>query len=91
MAQYLAKTAVRFAREKGIDGVVVTSNGSRAKLDELVEQAGGRLLVADRGRAEVCRRLRQFLPNDATRVQVCEAGLDRWFRRYQPAPGDVQL
>ena len=89
-ASYLLATAVRFARQQGLDGVVTVSNGDRTRLRELVAEAGGRLLVTDPGRSEVCRLLRRVVPEDARR-EVCEQGLDRWYRHYQPEPGDVQL
>lgn len=90
LASYLLAVAVRRAREQGVDGVVTTSNGSRSRIAELAEQAGGRVLITDPGRAEVCRRLRRVVP-EAARREVCEQGLDRWYGVYQPDPGDVQL
>ena len=90
VASYMLSAAVRFAREKGLDGVVTTSNGSRSRLNALVSEAGGRLLVTAPSRAEVCRRLRRVVP-EAARREVCEEGLDRWYGAYQPEPGDVQL
>ena len=89
-ASYALAAAVRFARQNGIDGVVTTSNGDRSRIADLVQAAGGRVLLTDPGRAEVCRRLRLVVPEDARR-KVCEQGLDRWYRRYRPLPGDVQL
>ena len=91
LASYLAATAVRQANVQGLPGVVTTSNGSRARIQALQLSAGGRVYVADPGRAAVCQRLQRLLPNDAARRETCESGLNRWYDRYTPEPGDIQL
>ena len=90
LAGYVLSAAVRRAREADLDGVLVTSSGSRSRLAALAQQSGGRILVDDPGRAEVCRRLRKVVPA-ALRREVCERGLDRWYGAYVPDPDDVQL
>ena len=88
VASYILATAVRFARDQGLDGVVTTSGGNRSRLNALVNQAGGRLLVTAPSRAEVCRRLRKVVPEKARR-EVCEAGA-WWPRRCAAARPELR-
>ena len=91
IARYLQGVAIRQANERGINGIVTTSSGSRERLTALAEAGGGRILVADPGRAAVCRRLEKLLPDNDERRTACAAGLDRWYQDYVPAPEDIEM
>ena len=92
MALYLRSTAIRQAREKELSGFVLTSNGNRAHLDRLVDETGARgVKVLKMTEAQACARIAALVPK-GDRRQACEEGIKRrWFGRYQPAPGDVEV
>ena len=71
-------TAIKIARDEGIDGVVRT--GSPRNAARLVAQTGGNLRVVEVSRAEACRRIRKLFPNNRDRQALCELGLDRYYR-----------
>ena len=60
LALYLRTTAIRQARERELNGFVLTSNGNRADLDRLVEETGAERChgaEADRGASvRACQR-----------------------------------
>ena len=92
MALGLRSVAIRSAREKNLDGFVLTSNGSRASLDRLADEAGAdRVNVLAYTEAQACARVRAIVPAGDRRA-ACELGVrSRWFGRYSPAPGDRQI
>ena len=92
MALYLRTTAIRQAREKELNGFVLTSNGNRADLDRLVEETGASgVTVLKMTKAQACARVSALVPKGARRA-ACEEGIKRrWFARYQPSPTDVEV
>ena len=92
MALGLRTTAIRFAREKELNGFVLTSNGNRADLDRLQALAGAdEVRVLAYTEAQACARIRAIVPAGERRA-ACELGVrSRWFSRYTPAPGDRQI
>ena len=92
MALYLRTTAIRQAREKELNGFVLTSNGNRADLDRLVEETGASgVTVLKMTEAQACARVSALVPKGARRA-ACEEGIKRrWFARYQPSPTDVEV
>ena len=72
-------TAIKIARDRGLDGVVRTSNTNTAALARLTEQTGGTVRKISMTRAEACRRIRKIFPNNRDRQAMCEEGLDRFF------------
>ena len=63
VARVMAGAAVRQANEQGIPGLVTSSSGRRSRLTSLAEAGGGgRIFVADPGRAVVCQRLEKLNP-----------------------------
>ena len=92
MALYLRTTAIRQARDKQLNGYVLTSNGNRADLDRLVEEAGADgVTVLKLTEAQACARVSAIVPAGARRAACVEGVKRRWFGRYQPAPGDVEV
>ena len=88
VAQGLRTTAVRFARDANLSGLVRTGNGSRAAIQRLqAETGGGAVKVLAIDREEACKRVRELVTG-ADRVATCEQGLDRFYDRYQPDPSD---
>ena len=85
----LRTAAIRMAREKGINGYVLTSNGNRADLDKLRELTGAdEIRVLDYSEAHACARIRALVPAGERR-EACELGIkSRWFGRYVAAPTD---
>ena len=73
-------TAIKIARDRGLDGVVRTSNTNPAALAKLTAQTGGTIRVIPMTRAEACRRIRKLFPNNRDRQAMCEEGLDRYYR-----------
>ena len=73
-------TAIKIARDRGLDGVVRTSNTNPAALAKLTAQTGGTVRVIPMTRAEACRRIRKLFPNNRDRQAMCEEGLDRYYR-----------
>ena len=89
MAVGLRAVAIRSAREKQLNGFVLTSNGSRKHLDDLADEAGAdEIRVLAYTEPQACARVAALVPKGARRA-ACEDGVkSRWFGRYTPAPGD---
>ena len=66
-------TAIKIAREQGLDGVVRT--GSPRNAARLVAQTGGSLRVIDISRAEACRRIRRLFPNNRESPAALRTGI----------------
>ena len=92
LALGLRSVAIRSAREKELNGWVLTSNGSRAHLDRLADEAGAdAVTVLKMTEAQACARVGRLV-KDAARLAACEDGIKRrWFGRYQPAPTDREV
>ena len=92
LALGLRSVAIRSAREKELSGYVLTSNGSRAHLDRLADEAGAdAVTVLKMTEAQACARVGRLV-KDAARLAACEDGIKRrWFGRYQPAPTDREV
>ena len=92
MALYLRTTAIRQAREKQLNGFILTSNGRRADLDRLVAEAGADgVTIIKLTEAQACARVAALVPAGARRA-ACEEGIKRrWFARYQPSPTDREV
>ena len=87
LALGLRTSAIRFAREKNLNGLVRTGNADRAAIRRLQAEAGGSVRVLNLDRDEACRRVRSIVSNEDRRA-VCTAGLDRFYKRYIPDPAD---
>ena len=88
LALGLRTAAIRMARERELNGFVLTSNGRRADLDRLAAEAGGSVRVLKMTEAQACARVGRLVTG-AARLAACEEGIKRrWFGRYQPAPTD---
>ena len=85
----LRVSAIRLAREKSLNGFVLSSNGNRADLERLRDLAGSdEITVLAYTEAQACARIRALVPAGARR-EACELGIRaRWFGRYVKAPGD---
>ena len=92
MALALRVTAIRLAREKQLNGFVLTSNGARADLDRLVRETGAPgVTVLKMTEAQACARIAKLVPAGARR-EACETGVRaRWFGRYTPGPDDREV
>ena len=91
MALYLRAVAIKQAREKQLDGFILTSNGTRAELSRLQAGGGGSIRVLKMTEAQACARLAQIVP-PGERREACELGIrQRWFGRFQPDPGDIEV
>ena len=92
MALYLRAVAIRQAREKQLNGFVLTSNGARADLDRLVRETGAEgVTVLKMTEAQACARIAKLVPAGARR-EACETGVRaRWFGRYTPGPDDREV
>ena len=91
MALALRTAAIRQAREKELDGFVLTSNGNRQDLSRLVGETGGELRVLKLTEQEACARVARLVPVGERRA-ACEEGIkSRWFGRYHRAPGDMEV
>ena len=92
MALGLRTTAIRFARERELNGWVLTSNGNRADLDHLVAETGAPgVTVLKMTEAQACARVRQVV-TAADRHAACEDGIKRrWFGRYRPSGSDREV
>ena len=92
LALGLRSVAIRSAREKELSGFVLTSNGSRAHLDRLVDETGASgVTVLTMTEAQACARVGRLVTG-AARIAACEEGIKRrWFGRYQPAPTDREV
>lgn len=85
----LRTAAINLAREKDLNGVVLTSNGSRQDLEKLRQLAGAEeIRIVALTELQACARIRKLVaPGD--RREACEQGVrGRWFGRYVAAPGD---
>ena len=91
-ALQLRSEAIRVARKKELSGFVLTSNGRRADLDRLVAEAGADgVTIIKLTEAQACARVAALVPAGARR-EACEEGIrKRWFARYRPAAGDVEV
>ena len=87
LALGLRTTAIRFAREKNVNGLVRTGNGDRAAIRRLQAEAGGSVRVLQIEREEACRRVRSLVSTEDRRA-VCTEGLSRFYDRYVPDPED---
>ena len=91
LALYLRSTAIRQARERQLNGFVLTSNGSRADLARLQAEAGGAVRILKMTEAQACARIAQIIPAGDRRA-ACDEGITRrWFGRYRPAAGDIEV
>ena len=92
MALYLRTTAIRQAREKQLNGFVLTSNGNRADLDRLAAEAGADgVTIIKMTESAACAKIAQLVPAGERRA-ACEEGIrKRWFARYQPSPTDREV
>ena len=92
LALYLRTTAIRQARERQLDGFVLTSNGARADLDRLVRDTGAPgVTVLTMTEAQACARIAQLVPAGERRA-ACDEGIKRrWFGRFQPSPTDREV
>ena len=82
-------TAIRHAREDGINATIRTGNGDRASIQRLQAQAGPGTVVKvlHIDREEACRRVKQIVKSK-DRQLACEQGLGRYFDRYVPEDTD---
>ena len=92
MALYLRAVAIRQAREKQLNGYVLTSNGARSDLDRLVRETGAPgVTVLKMTESAACAKIAQIVPAGARR-SACEEGIKRrWFGRFQPSPTDREV
>ncbi len=92
MALYLRTTAIRQARERELNGWVLTSNGNRADLDRLAAEAGSPgVTVLKMTEAQACGRI-AALVSSSDRRAACEEGIKRrWFGRYRPSSSDREV
>ena len=72
-------TAIKIARDRGLDGVVRTSTTNPSAVARLTAQTGGAVRTIAMTRAEACRRIRKIFPNSRDRQAMCEEGLDRFY------------
>ena len=92
LALYLRAVAIRQARERQLDGFVLTSNGARADLDRLVRDTGAPgVTVLTMTEAQACARIAQIVPAGERRA-ACDEGIKRrWFGRFQPSATDREV
>ena len=92
LALGLRSVAIRSAREKELNGFILTSNGRREDLDRLVAEAGADgVTIIKLTEAQACARVAALVPKGARRA-ACEEGIKRrWFARYQPSPTDREV
>ena len=92
MALYLRTTAIRQAREKELNGFILTSNGSRRDLDRLVDESGASgVTVLKMSEKQACAAVRRVV-SGAERIAACEEGIKRrWFGRFQPSATDREV
>ena len=92
MALYLRTTAIRLAREKQLNGFILTSNGSRRDLDRLVEESGASgVVVIKLSESAACARVAQLVPAGERRELCAEGIRKRWFARFEPSPTDREV
>ena len=88
LAVGLRTTAIRFAKENNVNGIIRTGDGRRASIERLQQEAGGATVqVLNIDRDEACRRVRSIVSNEDRRA-ACTEGLDRFYDRYVPDPED---
>ena len=87
LALGLRTTAIRFARENDLAGVVRTGDGSRTAIRRLQAEAGGGVQVLHLDREVACRRVESLIASK-DRQAACKQGLDRFYTRYVPDPED---
>ena len=92
MALYLQTTAIRNARDRQLNGFVLTGNGNRQRLDKLMAEAGvSRVTVLKMTEAQACAAVRRVVSGD-DRIAACDEGIKRrWFGSYQPGPNDREV
>ena len=91
LALYLRSTAIKQAREKQLSGFILTSNGNRADLARLQAEAGGAVRILKMTEAQACARIAQIVPAGDRRANCDEGIKRRWFGRYRPAAGDIEV
>ena len=92
LALGLRSVAIRSAREKELNGWILTSNGRRADLDRLVAEAGADgVTIIKLTELQACARVGRLVKG-AERRAACEEGIRaRWFARYEPGPNDHEV
>ena len=91
MALYLRTAAIKQARVRQLNGFVLTSNGNRADLARLQAETGGAVRILKMTEAQACARIAQIVPA-GDRRRACDEGITRrWFGRYRPAAGDIEV
>ena len=91
LALYLRSTAIKQARSRELNGFVLTSNGNRADLARLQAETGGAVRILKMTEAQACARIAQIVPAGDRRA-ACDEGITRrWFGRYRPAAGDIEV
>ena len=92
LALYMRSVAIRQARERELNGFVLTSNGRRADLDRLVQETGaGGVTVLRMTEAQACARIAALVPAGDRRA-ACEQGIKaRWFGRFQRSSNDREV
>ena len=92
MALYLRTTAIRLAREKQLNGFILTSNGNRADLDRLVAEAGADgVTIIKLTESAACSKIAQLVPAGSRRLACTEGIRKRWFARFEPSPTDREV
>ena len=92
LALYLQTVAIRNARERQLNGFILTGNGNRKRLDKLMAEAGAsRVTVLKMTPAQACAAVRRVVSGDE-RIAACDQGIKRrWFGSYQPGPNDREV
>ena len=92
MALGLRTVAIRMARERELNGWVLTSNGRRGDLDRLVHDTGASgVTVLKMTESEACARVATLVPAGERRA-ACDLGVkQRWFGRYRPSLTDIEV
>ena len=88
MALYLRAVAIRQAREKQLNGFVLTSNGNQGRPGSArAGQAGaGGVTVIKITEAQACARIAEAACPEGPRRAACDEGIKRrWFGRFQPS------
>ena len=92
LALKMRAEAIRVAREKELNGWILTSNGSRAHLDRLVAEAGADgVTVLKLTEAQACDRVGQLVQGAERRAACTEGIRKRWFARFEPSPTDREV
>ena len=92
LALYLRTVAIREARRRELSGFVLTSNGNRADLDRLANEAGvSGVSVLRMTEAQACARVAKLV-GPGEREAACGEGIKRrWFGRYRPSSNDREV